>query len=136
MTTDIATRSGLRSPASGGALAADRLIEPWLSCLHDRLGEIPIFDCHTHLGCADPDGSCFDADELLGALEIVGARVVVFPLAEPGSYRPANDRTLAAAQAASGRLSNVADLDRFRHFTTDFIDLRTVPDDLPPRESC
>ncbi len=89
---------------AGTALAADALLEPWFACLKDRLGEIRIVDCHTHLGCADPDGSCFDADELLGALEIVDGRAVVFPLAEPDSYRAANNRTLALAQAAGGRL--------------------------------
>ena len=67
-------------------------------------GHSLIFDCHTHLGCADPDGSCFDVDELVSALEVVDGRAVVFPHAEPGSYRAANDRTLAAARAAGGRL--------------------------------
>jgi hypothetical protein len=86
------------------ALSADALVEPWFSCLKDRLADLRIFDCHTHLGCADPDGSCFDVDELLGALEVVDGRAVVFPLAEPGSYRAANNRTLAAARAAGGRL--------------------------------
>lgn len=85
-------------------LAADALVEPWVSCLKDELGELPIFDCHTHLGCADPDGSCFTADELRAALEVVDGRAVVFPLAEPGSYRVANDRTLAEAQASDGGL--------------------------------
>lgn len=87
-----------------GALAADALLEPWFSCLEDRLGEIQIFDCHSHLGCADPDGSCFHADELLGALEVVDGRAVVFPLAEPDSYREANERTLAVARASGDRL--------------------------------
>ena len=68
------------------------------------LGATSIFDCHTHLGCADPDGSCFGVDELLGALAAVDGRAVVFPLAEPDGYRAANDLTLAAAQAAEGRL--------------------------------
>ena len=71
--------------------------------LHERLG-VRIFDCHTHLGSADPDGSCFAADELREALGIVDARAVVFPLAEPGSYRAANDRMLTAADEAEGRL--------------------------------
>lgn len=94
------------APGDGtvGALAADALVEPWFSCLQDRLGQIEIFDCHSHLGCADPDGSCFDADELLGALEVVDGRAVVFPLAEPASYREANERTLAVARASRGQL--------------------------------
>lgn len=89
---------------SVGGLAADALVEPWFSCLRERLPELRIFDCHSHLGCADPDGSCFDVDELLGALEVVDGRAVVFPLAEPESYRAANDHTLAAARASDGRL--------------------------------
>jgi hypothetical protein len=83
---------------------ADALVEPWFSCLRERLGDTRIFDCHTHLGCADPDGSCFEADELISALAAVDARAVVFPLAEPDGYRAANDRMLAAADAADGRL--------------------------------
>ena len=85
-------------------MAADALLEPWFSCLHDRLGSTRMFDCHTHLGCADPDGSCFGVDELLGALAAVKGRAVVFPLAEPDGYRAANDLMLAAAQTAEARL--------------------------------
>ena len=92
------------APPLEAAVPADALLEPWFSCLRDRLGPTRIFDCHTHLGCADPDGSCFGVDELLGALAAVDARAVVFPLAEPDGYRAANDRMLAAAQAAEGRL--------------------------------
>ena len=87
-----------------GGMAADWLLEPWFSCVREALDAVRIFDCHTHLGCADPDGSCFDVDELRGALEIVGGRAVVFPLAEPGSYQLANDRVIAAADVAEGRL--------------------------------
>ena len=87
-----------------GAIAADRLLEPWFACLRERLGVVGIFDCHTHLGCADPDGSCFDVAELLDAMDVVDGRAVVFPLAEPGSYRAANDRMLAVAAQTPGRL--------------------------------
>jgi hypothetical protein len=85
-------------------MAADALLEPWFSCLQDRLGPTRLFDCHTHLGCADPDGSCFVLDELLGALAPIDGRAVVFPLAEPDGYRAANDQMLAAAQTAAGQL--------------------------------
>jgi uncharacterized protein len=88
----------------GTAVAADRLLEPWYSCLHERLPGVRIFDCHTHVGCADPDGSCFRAGELRAALDVVDGRAVAFPLAEPGSYRAANDRILAVAAEADGRL--------------------------------
>ena len=91
-------------PPVVAGMTADALLEPWFSCLRDRLGSTRLFDCHTHLGCADPDGSCFGVDELLGALAAVDGRAVVFPLAEPDGYRAANDRMLAAAQAAEGRL--------------------------------
>ena len=100
----IAHEPAISASSPGGALAADALLEPWFSSLQNQLGETRIFDCHTHLGCADPDGSCFDVDELSGALAAVDGRAVVFPLAEPGGYRAANDRTLAAAKAAEGRL--------------------------------
>ena len=89
---------------AGDAFPADAVLEPWFSCLSERLGATRIFDCHTHLGCADPDGSCFDVDELMAALGAVDARAVVFPLAEPGGYRAANDRMLSVAAASDGRL--------------------------------
>ena len=89
---------------SGGALTADTLLEPWFAPLRKRLGSVRLFDAHTHVGCADPDGSCFGAAELRAAIGLVDARAVVFPLAEPGSYRTANDRMLAAAEQAGGRL--------------------------------
>ena len=92
------------APPLEAAVPADALLEPWFSCLQGRLGPTRIFDCHTHLGCADPDGSCFGVDELLGALAVVDRRAVVFPLAESDSYRAANDRMLAVARAAEGRL--------------------------------
>ena len=95
-------RDGESEPAS--AVVADRLVEPWLSCLDERLRGVRIFDCHTHVGCADPDGSCFSADELHATLDVVNARAVVFPLAEPGSYRAANERVLAVADKSDGRL--------------------------------
>jgi uncharacterized protein len=93
-----------RSPRTGALFPADALVEPWFSCLRERLGGARIFDCHTHLGCADPDGSCFDVDELMAALAAVDGRAVVFSLAEPDGYGLANDRMLAAADASEGRL--------------------------------
>jgi hypothetical protein len=85
-------------------LTADALVTPWFSSLSQRLGSLRLLDAHTHLGCADPDGSCFDVEELVAALAVVDARAVVFPLAEPRSYRAANDRMIAAAAASQGRL--------------------------------
>jgi hypothetical protein len=65
-----------RTRAARGALAADVLVEPWFSCLHGRLVGVRIFDCHTHLGAADRDGSRLSANELRGALDVVGGRAV------------------------------------------------------------
>jgi predicted TIM-barrel fold metal-dependent hydrolase len=92
------------APQIPAAVTADLLLEPWLACLRDEPGGVSLFDCHTHIGCADPDGSCFEAEELLEAMEVVGERAVAFPLAEPGAYRAANDAVLAAAERADGRL--------------------------------
>lgn len=93
-----------RPPRPGNLLPADALVEPWFSCLGERLGASRIFDCHTHLGCADPDGSCFDVDELMSALAAVDGRAVVFPLADPDGYRVANDRMLSVSDTTEGRL--------------------------------
>ena len=89
---------------AAGALAADALVAPWFTAVSERLGGLRLFDAHTHLGCADPDGSCFGVGELQAALEVVDARGVAFSLAEPGSYRIANDRVLVAAENSGNRL--------------------------------
>jgi hypothetical protein len=44
----------IASPPAIG-VAADAPREPWFSCRQQRLGPTRIFDCRTHLGCADPD---------------------------------------------------------------------------------
>ena len=41
-----------------------------------------------------------------------------------------------AIRASLGLVSSFADLRRFQQFATEFIDLRSVPDDLPPRNTC
>jgi len=41
-----------------------------------------------------------------------------------------------AIRASFGLASNLADLHRFIEFAAEFIDLKSVPDDLPPREGC
>jgi molybdenum cofactor sulfurtransferase len=41
-----------------------------------------------------------------------------------------------AIRASLGLASNLADLHRFTDFADEFTDLRNVPDDLPPRETC
>jgi hypothetical protein len=82
----------------------DLLIQPWFSCLEEHIPDLRVFDCHTHLGADDPDGSRLTAHELRRALDVVAARAVVFPLAEPNGYRAANDRALRAADLSDGQL--------------------------------
>lgn len=41
-----------------------------------------------------------------------------------------------AIRASLGPVSSFADLRRFQQFAAEFIDLRSVPDDLPPRNTC
>jgi uncharacterized protein len=96
-------RCGAGTPRDEGPAVADALLSPWFSCLNERLPRLRIFDCHTHLG-SDPDGSGQSADGLRDALAVVGGRAVVFPFSDPAGYRAANDRVLAAAEAAGGQL--------------------------------
>ena len=73
-----------------------------------------IFDAHLHLG-TDIDGMVGDYDQLLGVMERYGiSRAFVFCLDEPDrhpAFRAANDRTLAYAERAAGRLIPFVRLD-------------------------
>jgi hypothetical protein len=73
-----------------------------------------LFDAHTHLG-EDIDGTRGEPEELLGMLDSYGfAGAFVFCLDEPDrepAFRAANDRTLAHAAAAGGRLIPFVRLD-------------------------
>jgi hypothetical protein len=69
-------------------------------------------DAHTHIGHDDPDGFEADPEDLLLGLDKAGQqRALVFPSQEPAGYPPANDRVLAAAAAAGGRLDALARID-------------------------
>lgn len=84
----------------------DTLAEPWWRALTGELGELALFDAHTHLGQNDPDTYTQTPAELLAGLKRAGdARAVVFPMAEPDGYRAANDFVLAAAAESGGRLT-------------------------------
>ena len=84
----------------------DTLAEPWWRALTADLGELALFDAHTHLGLNDPDTYTQTPAELLAGLERAGdARAVVFPMAEPDGYRAANDFVIAAAAESGGRLT-------------------------------
>ncbi|MBB4686738.1 amidohydrolase family protein [Amycolatopsis jiangsuensis] len=78
---------------------ADHLLLPWTRELLAQIPDVRLFDVHTHLGLHDPSGFRATEAELLAALSLVDARAVMFPLAEPGGYREANDAVLAAADA-------------------------------------
>jgi predicted TIM-barrel fold metal-dependent hydrolase len=80
----------------------------------DLPADATLFDAHTHLGL-DIDGSRGRPEELLGMLDRYGFEgAFVFCLDEPDrepAFRAANDRTLAFAEDAGGRLVPFVRLD-------------------------
>lgn len=91
---------------------SDELLRPWFDRLVADLGGLELFDVHTHTGQNDPDGLHGTAPQLLDALAAAGGgRAVVFTLHEPGGYAQANDRVLAEAREAGGRLVPFCRLD-------------------------
>ena len=93
---------------------ADEALRPWFDALLESLPGLRLFDAHTHTGADDPDGFTCSAGELTGALELAGARGVVFTMQEPAGYPRANDRVLAEADASGGRLVAFCRLDPHR----------------------
>jgi hypothetical protein len=74
-----------------------------------------VIDAHTHLGL-DEDGQSLELEQLIGLLDQVdgGAGACVFALHDPDrrpAYRTPNDRVLAWAAAAEGRLYPFCRLD-------------------------
>ncbi|HEY0416045.1 MAG TPA: amidohydrolase family protein [Gaiellaceae bacterium] len=91
------------------------LVERWKGELERLLPEgADIFDAHLHLG-HDIDGMVGDLDQLLGIMDGYGiSRAFMFCLDEPDrhpAFRAANDRTLAFAERAGGRLIPFVRLD-------------------------
>lgn len=84
---------------------------PYLDQLRARIGELRLFDAHTHVGHNDPDGFAQSAPELLARLDECDARALVFPMHEPDGYLDgrANDEVIAAA--ADPRLAALARVD-------------------------
>jgi uncharacterized protein len=82
----------------------DAILRPWWDRLRADVGELDLFDAHTHVGAEDPDGYTQTPEQLLAVLAAAGARGVVFPMHEPAGYPAANDRVIAAAAASGGRL--------------------------------
>jgi predicted TIM-barrel fold metal-dependent hydrolase len=85
-------------------LDVDAILAPWWDRLQADYGGLSLYDAHTHVGQADPDGVKQTPEELLAKLERAGARAVVFPLHEPGGYPAANDHVLEAAAGSDGAL--------------------------------
>jgi len=82
----------------------DGILEPWWERLRADLGDVRLFDAHTHIGQDDPDGAKQTPEELLAVLGRAGARGVVFPMHEPDGYPAANDRVLEAVAGSGSRL--------------------------------
>jgi uncharacterized protein len=85
-------------------LDVDVILRPWWRRFRADHGDLELFDAHTHIGEADPDGARQTAEELLAVLASAEARGVVFPLHEPDGYPAANDRVMRAAAESGGRL--------------------------------
>jgi uncharacterized protein len=86
-------------------LDVDAILRPWWDRFRADHGDLDLFDAHTHIGTADPDGARQTPEQLLAVLGSAGARGVVFPLHEPDGYPLANDRVLEAAAGSGGRLT-------------------------------
>ncbi len=82
----------------------DGILGPWWERLRADLGDVALYDAHTHVGANDPDGAHQTPEELLAVLARADARAVVFPMHEPDGYAPANDLVMEAAGASDGRL--------------------------------
>ena len=97
------------------ATTYEEAIGPLAAELAGLTPECPILDAHTHLGL-DEDGRSLTPDQLIAALDEVSTRTraCVFPLHDPErrpAYRVPNDRVLAWAREAGGRLIPFCRLD-------------------------
>jgi uncharacterized protein len=87
-----------------GCVRDDAELQPWFEHAVGLVPDISIFDAHMHVGVNDPDGFKATAPQILHALELAGARGVVFPFHEPDGYGTANDHVIDAAAQSGGRL--------------------------------
>jgi uncharacterized protein len=90
---------------------ADWAFRPWFDALMTSVPGLALFDAHAHTGASDPDEFTCSLAELTEALELAGARAVIFTMHEPTGYPQANDRVLAEADASDGRLVAFCRLD-------------------------
>jgi uncharacterized protein len=84
---------------------------PWFERLRQEIPELEAVDAHTHIGSNDPDGYRCSREQLMGALERIGARAYVFPMHEPDGYSRANDMVIEEAARTGGRLFPFCRLD-------------------------
>jgi uncharacterized protein len=92
-------------------VVSDEGILPWVERVRSEIAGLEPFDAHTHIGFNDPDGYRCSGEELVGALERLDARAIVFPMHEPDGYPEANDMVIREAEAAAGRLFPFCRLD-------------------------
>ncbi|HXD56479.1 MAG TPA: amidohydrolase family protein [Thermoleophilaceae bacterium] len=83
---------------------AGELFQSFFESSVGALGDVDLFDAHTHTGSNDPDGRSFSLAELLETMASAGSRAVFFTMHEPSGYPEANDRVLAEARESDGRL--------------------------------
>jgi predicted TIM-barrel fold metal-dependent hydrolase len=83
---------------------AGELLRAFFESSVGALGGVDLFDAHSHTGSNDPDGRTFSLDELVETMSSAGSRAVFFTMHEPSGYSEANDRVLAEAEQAGGRL--------------------------------
>jgi predicted TIM-barrel fold metal-dependent hydrolase len=94
-----------------GCVRDDAELQPWFEHALELVPDVSIFDAHMHVGVNDPDGFKATAPQIVHALELAGARGVVFPFHEPDGYREANDHVIEASAASDGRLVSFCRVD-------------------------
>src|ERR687895_1864060 len=104
MTTSIGHRRSPLYRVSRPMVDVDAILRPWWDRILADHGDLALFDAHTHIGDADPDGARQTPERLLAELARADARAAVFPLHEPDGYGPANNRVIEAAAGSGGRL--------------------------------
>jgi predicted TIM-barrel fold metal-dependent hydrolase len=87
-----------------GRVRDDAELQPWFDHAMSLVPDVGIWDAHMHIGVNDPDGFKATAPQIVHALELAGARGVVFPFQEPDGYREANDHVIEQAAESDGRL--------------------------------
>jgi predicted TIM-barrel fold metal-dependent hydrolase len=88
----------------------DDALRPWLDAVRRGIPELDIVDGHLHVGLTDPSGFQATPEEVLDALEVAGARGVVFPVSDPAGYREANAAVVDLAAAHPARVTAFARL--------------------------